>query len=119
MVGLRKVGQLVPAPFVRGAAGAGARLGVAFGAAEIELEILAGAEIAAGAGDDDDAGLVVLFGPVERVAHVEVQLRAHGVALLGTVENDERDGAVALDLDVFQRNDVGHFNLPFCFLLVF
>ena len=48
-------------------------LRVVFGSAEVQLEILSGAEIAASPGKNDDAGLVVHLGPIERVNHVHAK----------------------------------------------
>ena len=47
---------------------------------------------------------------VERVLHVEVQIRAHGVALVGPVEPQERDVALPLDQNVLVLF-VSHFTL--------
>jgi len=47
-----------------------------------------------------------------------VQLRRHGVAFLGTVENDERRAAFTLDLHVFKLDHIvcHGFLLGFCWI---
>src|SRR5206468_11830242 len=57
--GLREGRKLLPAPLVGGTARLVTRGGVAFGAAEIEADVLAGGEGGTGAGDDENLGLVV------------------------------------------------------------
>ena len=54
------------------------------------VEVLAGAEAAAGAGEDDDARVAEVR---ERVAQLLVHLRGEAVEPVGTVERDARDCA--------------------------
>src|SRR5450432_2392535 len=62
----REGGELLPAPLVGGAARLVPHLGVGLGAAEIQLDVLAGAEGLAGAGDDQHLGLLIGRQIVER-----------------------------------------------------
>src|SRR5581483_8268487 len=57
----------------------------------------------AGAGDDDDAHVIVVDGLLESVAHARDQRRAEGVARLGPVEGEHEDRALAL-----LQQDVAH-----------
>jgi len=71
--------------------------GFFFQLAEEFLEVLPGAEIAALAGHDDDLDLVVDFEPRERVIHLVVQRRRHGVALFRPVERRPGDAVAHSD----------------------
>ncbi len=89
--GLVEVVEPRPAPAIR-------RLGRALPLARILLElaeefaqVLAGAEIAAGAGDDDACTRSIDLEIGERVVHVVMELRAHGVALLRPVQDRPAD----------------------------
>ena len=65
--------------------------------------VAAGAEgLVSLAREDDDADLVVVTSPVERVGELEERLRAEGVAHFGAVDGDLRDalGDVVLDVVV-------------------
>jgi len=77
-----------------------AHLRIVLGAAEVEPQILPGAPGLALAAEDQDLRVLVGGEPVERVVHVEMQVRAHGIALVRTVEPQERDAAVPLDENV-------------------
>ena len=61
------------------------------------LEVGTGAEVASGAGDDDDADLGIRVELRPRVAHPDEHLAGQGVAGLGSVEGDGDDVPVALD----------------------
>ena len=85
-----------------------AGFGIVFRAAEVKFQILTCAEIAAGASDDDHLGLIVFLGPVERIAHINMQLRAHGVSFFGTIEDNKSSRAIAFYFDVFKREYIAH-----------
>ncbi len=82
--------------------------------AEEFLQVLPGAEVAAFAAHHDDAHVLVDLEPRQRVVHVVVQLRAHGVALVGAVEKYPGDAVVDAHLDelVFV---LGHRSSPCAF----
>ena len=97
---LLELRQFLPAPMMRIVAGRGARLGIVLGAAEIELDVLSGRERFARPRDHDDLGRILGLQIVQRLAHLPVHLRAHGVALLRAVQNHECDPVrFALDHD--------------------
>ena len=87
-------------------------LGVLVAGAEELLDVLARAERVARAGQHHDLGVVVHDAVVERVVHVEVQLRAHRVALLGPVHDDERDAVLVLELHGLVGAELGHASPP-------
>ena len=94
--GLGEGEELAPAPLLTGPAHLPLKLGVLVALAEEFLEIHAGAPTAARSGDDHHLGFRVSLGFGHRVVHVEVELRAHGVPLLRTVENDPGDAVLFL-----------------------
>src|SRR5262249_57227581 len=51
--------------------------------------------------EDEHLRLLVGGEPGERILHLEVQVRAHGVALVGPIEPQERNAALPLDQNVF------------------
>jgi hypothetical protein len=53
------------------------------------------------AAEHQHLGLLVGREPVERVVHVEMQFRTHGVTLVRAVEPQERDPALPFDENVF------------------
>jgi hypothetical protein len=102
---LREGRQLLPAPLIGGAAGLAAQHRIGIAAAEIELDVLAGAERLARPGEHDDLGLRIDRQLFERIVHIEVELRAHGVALVRSVHDQPSDAVLLLDQDrlVFLR----------------
>src|SRR5258708_27336993 len=92
-----------------------ARLGIVFVAAEIELDVLTGRKGIAGSRHDDDFGGVLRFQFVQRLAHFAMQLRAHRIALLGAVEDDEGDAPISLEFDALES--FCHPDLLVCVLL--
>ena len=68
--------------------------GIALEVAEEFLQILSGAEIAAFAADNHHPDVFIDFEPRQRVVHVVVKLRAHGVALVRTVHGEPGDAVV-------------------------
>jgi hypothetical protein len=78
--------------------------------AEEQLEVLAGAPGIAGAGEHQHPHLRFVLELVEDVAHLEMQLRAHRIALVRPVERDPGDAILALDLHGFValRHDASH-----------
>src|SRR5581483_6916600 len=105
----REVAQLLVAPGVGDAAILLAAAAVVAVLVEVLLEVLAGAEGVAAAGDDEHLGRVVGLQVGERVVHVAVELGAHRVALLGAVEPNGGDAVLLLDED---GRVVGHSGLP-------
>jgi hypothetical protein len=73
--------------------------------AEIKLDVLAGAECLARTGKHENVGLRIDSEFGERVIHLEMELRAHGVALVRPVHDQPRDAVLLLDEDglVFVR----------------
>ena len=61
----------------------------------------AGAEGAAGAGDDDGADIVVAVGAFKGIGDLGAHLAGIGIELVGPVERDDHEGAVELAADVF------------------
>ena len=52
--------------------------------------------------DDRAHGLLlVFFGPIQRIAHIHVQLRAHRIALFWPVENEPGYAIFLFDFDCF------------------
>ena len=85
---------------MRGLARAAAFPGPRVIVAEEKPEVLAGAERLAGAGQHQHLGCFILGQGLERIAHFEMHLRAHRVALFRSVEDQPGDPVVAaLDLD--------------------
>jgi hypothetical protein len=76
-----------------------AGLRILLGTTEVEPDVLAGAERLTGARDDEDLGLLVGRQLVECIVHVQMKLRAHGIALVGTIEDDPGDPTLPFDLD--------------------
>ena len=109
---LRELRQPLPAPAVARVAGLGALLGVVLLAAEVKPQVLARAPGFAFAAEDQHLGLFVRREPFERIVHVVMELGAHGVALLRTVEHQEGDAAFAVDADVVIFL-VGHWAFSF------
>jgi hypothetical protein len=68
---------------------------------EIFLQILSGAKRIARAGDHQDLGVVVVFQVAQRIVHLAMQCRAHGVLLFRPIEPDGSDAVVLLDQDRF------------------
>src|SRR5205823_5452707 len=60
------------------------------------LDVAAGTEPLAGAGDDDDADVRIDRGPGDRVEQVVAQRPAEGVEPLGTVEREGGDAVLHL-----------------------
>ena len=84
------------------------------GAAEIQLDVLAGGKGLAGAGDDKRLGLVIDGEIVEYVVHVEMQLRRHGIALVRPIERHPGDAFVLLDQKRLVFFGCGHGILLLC-----
>ena len=88
------------------------RVAVVFGALDAlvpALDVGAGAEGVARAGEDDGAdGGVVVVG-LDRLAHLGVHRLAEGVELVGVVEGDDADAASFFGEDLF----VGHGGASF------
>jgi hypothetical protein len=93
---------------VRGAAVPEPGLGVVVAGAEELLDVLTSAERVARPGQHHDLGGVVHDAVVERLVHVEVELRAHRVALLGPVHDHEGDAVLVLDLDGLVGAELAH-----------
>ena len=64
------------------------------------VHVAAGAEIAAGAGDDERLESLSLRGGAEQVAQLGVAVEGQRVLLVGPVERDRRDLAVDREVDV-------------------
>lgn len=64
-----------------------------------EAELLARGIVFAIAGQDNDADIVVVGGPLESLTPLVVDLGVKGVVLLGAVEGNNAD-AMVMDLDV-------------------
>ncbi len=92
-----------------------ARFGIVFVTAEIELDVLPGRKGIARTGHDDDLRLVLRFQFVQRLAHFAMQLRAHRVAFLRAVEDDEGDAPISLEFDALES--FCHPDLLVCVLL--
>ena len=71
-------------------------------------QVHAGAEGAAGAGDDDRADGVVLAGALEGVDQLVRHLDREGVHLVGTVQRQGEDAV----FDLPEQGVVGHRRLP-------
>src|SRR5205823_6157287 len=97
--GFREHRELLPAPLIGGAPRLVAHGRIGFRAAEIEPDILAGRKGFARPGDHQDLGLLIDRKLIEHIVHVQVQLRTHGVALVGPVEDHPGDPLPFLDLD--------------------
>jgi len=70
----------------------------------VVLEVGAGAEVSARAGEDHDTGLRIVRKGVRGVDQLEHQVAAERVQALGTVERQGGDVAVLRDLDVLVRH---------------
>ena len=69
------------------------------------VDVGAGDErLLAGAGQDHDAHALVLLQLEDRAAQLVERLRVQRVEHLGTVDRDDRDGAVALEEEVVERH---------------
>src|SRR5579883_3033942 len=101
----REEAQLLVPPGVRHAPDLLAAASVVLQLVEVLLQVLAGAEALALAGDDQHLGLRVELQLRERVEHLPVQPRAHRVPLFRPVEPNSRDAVGFLDQD---RLVVGH-----------
>src|SRR5262245_14627939 len=97
---LRKLREELPAPVVAGIVGLVAHLGIVLGAAEVEPQVLTRTPGFALAAKNEHLGLLIGGEPGERILHLEMQIRAHGVALVGPIEPQERDAALPLDQNV-------------------
>ena len=75
------------------------RAGVLFALAEEQANVLARAPRIARAGENEDIGLGIVGKLVQRRIHVAMELRAHGVALFGPVQDNEGDAVLLLDED--------------------
>jgi len=67
--------------------------------AEIEFDVLPGTEGFAGTGEHEDLGLRIDRELGQRLVHVEVELRAHGIALVRPVHDQPSDAVLLLDQD--------------------
>ena len=98
--GLVVVVEPLPSPPVGGGGRLLALAGVPLQLAEKFLEILAGAEITALAAHHHDADIIVHLEPRQRIIHVVMKLRAHGIALVRTIEG--RPGDTVVDSDIYE-----------------
>src|SRR5262245_58379826 len=67
------------------------------------LQIVAGAERASGAGQDDHAGGRIVLGVFQGRVQVTEQLAADGVEPLGSIQGDDADGTLEGVIDVSHR----------------
>jgi hypothetical protein len=102
----------LPAPAIGRSLRLLALAGIALELAEELLEVLPGAEVAALAGDHDHLDVVVDLELRQRVVHVVVQRRRHGVALGGTVERRPGDAVLHPNLHIIVLV-IGHRPSPF------
>ena len=72
------------------------------------LDVGAGHEAAALAGDDDDVGADILAEGLEHLRDLGLHARADRVELLGAPEGDHGDAAVALEGEGFLGDEDGH-----------
>jgi hypothetical protein len=83
-------------------------VGLVFEFAKEFFEILTGAKIPGGSGDNEAADVVIEFHASERIVHFFVQLGAHRIALFGPVQDRPTDTVTNLDLDAFVGTVVSH-----------
>src|SRR6516165_28071 len=96
---LREGREPLPAPLIGGVASLRpGRRRVVVGA-EIEFDVLPGTERFARTGEHEDLGLWIDRKLGQRVVHVEVELRAHGIALVRPVHDQPGDAVLLLDQD--------------------
>lgn len=70
--------------------------------AEIKLDVLAGRKrLVARAGQHQNLGFRIDRQFVEHLVHFEVDLRTHGIALIGPVDHEPTYAAFVLDVDRF------------------
>src|SRR4029453_3704329 len=91
----------------RGARRAGMRRAARTGGCARTGEVGAGAEALAGGGEDDRPDVRILAAAGERGEVRLAHLRVHGVARLGTVEDDPPDAILDVELE-----QVGHGRSP-------
>src|SRR4029450_11947880 len=88
---LREIRESVPAPLIGRVARFRPLRRRVIISAEIKLDVLAGAEGLPRTGKHENVGLRIDSEFGERVVHLEMELRAHGVALVRTVHDQPRD----------------------------
>src|SRR5262249_12682954 len=91
--------ELLPTPAVRGASRTLHHGGILRAGTKGHLDGLTGADRLAGPGNHQDPGLLIDCKLVEHFVHLTVQLRTHGIALVGTVEGHEGNALFFGDFD--------------------